>query len=168
MEQIESNFSPSEAAPIRVTEENRIPMGLPALSLDVPKIDGYALHWFVDRPGRIPQALRAGWEFVVEGEVVINTDTIGGNPAESGNTDMGSRVSLHAGVDESGRGQRQYLMKQRQEWYDKDMALREEGSERIAESLRAGRVGDPEKGSPEDAARRYKTTPQNLFTRKKT
>ena len=168
MEQaIESTLNPTIDAPIRVTDENRVPMGLPELSLAVPEIPGHQLHWFVDRPGRIPQALRAGWQFVVEGEVQLNTDTLAGSPGVSGNTDLGSRVSIHAGTDESGRGMRQYLMKQKDEWYQKDMALREEGSEQIAASLRAGRVGDSEKGSPEDAARRYKGTPNdNLFTRR--
>lgn len=162
---VESELNPSIAAPIAVTDENRIPMGLPELSLAVPKIEGFQLHWFLDRPGRISAALRAGWVFVLDNEVHLNSDTIGGQQGVSGNTDLGSRVSIHGGVDEQGKGTRMYLMKQKQEWYDKDMALREERSEEIAAALRAGRAGSPEKGSPEDAARRYKTTPDNLFTK---
>lgn len=164
-ERTESDLNPSIAEPIRVTDENRIPMGLPELSLAVPAVPGFQLHWFLDRPGRVSAALRAGWVFVLDNEVTLNSDTIGGMQNASGNTDLGSRVSVHGGTDEQGKGVRMYLMKQKQEWYDKDMALREEKSESIAEALRAGRAGTPEKGSPEDAARRYKTTPDNLFTK---
>lgn len=161
-------MNPANEQLSKVTEESRIPMGMPQLMLEVPEIEGYVLHWFADRPGRIPKALRGGYEFVAPDEVMLNSTTLAGDVGVSGNTDLGSRVSVHAGTDEGGKGIRLYLMKLKHEWWEKDAALREEVSERIAETMRGGRTG-AEKESAMDAGLRYQRMAQkdNIFTRKK-
>lgn len=159
-------LNPANVLPTRVTDETRVPMTLPQLTLEVPKIPGYELHWFLDRPGRVNQALRAGWVFVDPNETQLNNSSFADSVGVSGNTDLGNRVSVHGGTDDRGSALRQYLMKIKEEWYQKDMQLREETSERIAETLRAGRVG-AERGSPEDAARRYVRNTENIFSRRK-
>lgn len=158
--------NPANEAATRVTEESRVPMGLPQLQLEVPEIEGYVMHWFADRPGRVPRALRGGYEFVAPDEVQLNNSTLAGDTTVSGNTDLGSRVSVHAGTDERGNGIRLYLMKIKREWWEKDATLREETSERIADSLRGGRTGG-EKDSAQDASLRYVKRTENIFTRKK-
>jgi len=160
--------NPANAVLDTVTDESRIPMGLPQLTLEVPNREGYVRHWFADRPGRIPRALRGGFTFVSSDDVRLNNSTIADDSTVSGNTDLGSKVSVHGGVDEHGRGIRLFLMEIKQEWWDKDMALREETSERIADSLRGGRTG-AERETGTDAQLRYNRMAQtdNMFSRKK-
>lgn len=156
--------NPANDRPVRVTDENRVSMSLPNLMLQVPEIPGYVMHWFADRPGRISRAMAAGYEFVAQDEVVINNFGLAADVADSGNTDMGSRVSVHGGTDEKGGSERLYLMKIKQEWYDKDMKLREEASETIVDSLKAGMTGAR---SSEDVAKRYARGTENLFVKRK-
>jgi hypothetical protein len=117
----------------------RIPMSIPQQKLSVPEIPGYHLHWFVDSPGRIKQALAAGYEFVDEEEVSLNTFGIACGESDSGNTDMGSRVSIPSGAVMADGAERHYLMKLRQELRDEDTAAMAELSERTAAVLRGER-----------------------------
>lgn len=152
--------------PTRITDETRVPMSIPQLMLGVPEIPGYVMHWFADRPGRIPRALQGGYKFVDQSEVTINNFGFADDVTTSGNTDLGSRVSVHGGVAENGGSERLYLMKIKQEWYDKDMQLREEASDRVVNALKQGTVGaDREKMA--DAAKRYAKNTDNLFTKHK-
>ena len=158
--------NPANQLAIGVTDETRVPMGTPQQQLAVPEIEGYVCHWFADRPGRIPRAARGGFEFVSPDEIKLNSFTLAGNVEESGNTDLGNRVSILGGTDEGGRGMRLYLMKIKREWWERDAALREETSERIADTLRRGRTG-AERETGGDAAMRYsRKSNDNLFTRK--
>lgn len=150
-------------APMEVTDENRISMSLPQLMLQVPEIEGYVMHWFADRPGRIPRALQAGYEFVKPDEVRLNNFGLASDLIESGNTDLGSRVSVHGGTNETGGAERLYLMKIKKEWYDKDMKLREEASDKIVDALREGMLGAK---TMEDAAKRYTKNTENLFIKR--
>lgn len=149
-----------------VTDDNRVPMSLPQLMLEVPAIDGYEMHWFADRPGRIPRALQAGYEFVDPAEVRINNFGLASDLTQSGNSDMGTRISVHGGVAEGGGAERLYLMKIKKEWYDKDMTLREEASDRVVEALRHGLTGS-EREKMTDASKRYAKNTDNLFTKHK-
>ncbi len=158
--------NPANERPLGVTDETRVPMSLPHMQLSVPEIPGYVMHWFADRPGRIPRALAAGYEFVGQEEVRLNNFGFAADVTQSGNTDLGTRVSVHGGTGENGGSERLYLMKIKQEWYDKDMKLREEASDRIVETLQAGRVGaDREKLT--EATKRYTRNNDHLFTKKR-
>lgn len=150
----------------KVTEDTRVSMAIPQLMLEVPAIDGYEMHWFADRPGRIPRAVQAGYEFVNPEEVKVNNFGIAADLMQTGNSDMGTRISVHGGTSESGGSERLYLMKIKKEWYDKDMALREQNSDQVVNALKHGLVGS-ERDKMVDAAQRYAKNTDNLFTKRK-
>ena len=158
--------NPANERQLRVTDETRVPMGLPALMLGVPEIPGYVMHWFADRPGRINRAMNAGYEFVSQEEVQLANFNLASTLEESGNTDMGTRVSVHGGVGEQGKAERLYLMKIKKEWYDKDMALREQAADKVVQALRSGTTG-ADRESMANAAQRYAKNTDNLFTKKR-
>ncbi len=143
-------------------ERKRIPMTLPQLKLSVPEIPGYNLHWFRGTPDRIGQAQQAGYEFVAPEEIDLNAIQLGGDVSNSGNTDLGSRVSIIEGSEVDGRGQavRLYLMKQKMEYFLEDRKILNERNEGVAEALtasyRRGTVGGQAQGErPEDLGARY-------------
>lgn len=161
--------SPADKPAMRVTSATRIPMSLPKQQLEVATIPGYQCQWFADRPGRISRAIAGGYEWVTPEEVSINNFGLAADLLKDGNTDLGSRISIHGGVAEDGSSQRLYLMKIRQEWYDEDQKVTADRNEQVAASLRGGKVGagDPKGGeNPMDAGLRYVKGGKNLFTRK--
>lgn len=173
-----AKLNPANSVERPVAERKRVPMTLPVLKLEVPEIPGYHLHWMEGTMQRIGQAERAGYEFVDESEVQINNSLLGGDATKSGNTDMGSRVSVIAGKEIGGDGQpvRLYLMKQKQEWYEEDQKILERRNTSIAETLtasfRRGQVGGRAEGeTDEDLGRRYvnpvRTKVPDFFTPKR-
>lgn len=153
-------------------ERKRVPMSVPVQRLAAPDIPGFHLHWFNGTPERIQRAVDAGYEFVEDRDIKINNVNLGDDSTLSGNTDMGSRVSIVSGQELGRDGQpaRMILMKIRQEWYDEDQKLVDERNELVAASLRGGRLG-VENEAPGDARNRYvdksRTTIPDLFTPKK-
>lgn len=155
----------SQASSSRFAERKRIPMTLPTQKLAVPEIPGYFTYWMMGKPERLQAADNAGYEFVHEGEVNVNNSSLGGDAAKSGNTDMGSRVSVLAsstGDGESSGGQplRLYLMKQKWEWHIADQGILERQNEGIANALTAsfgaGTVGGKAEGETNvDFQQRY-------------
>lgn len=149
----------------RVTEATRIPMSTPNAKLAVPEIPGYYLYWH--RGANVPRALQAGYTFVSDDEVTVEQKGIANDPAVSGNTDLGTRVSVIAGgtVSETDLSpERLYLMKLPLDWHLQDMAKQEASNEHIARALRGGIIGadqDP------DRNKRYMKAGQDLFYPKK-
>jgi hypothetical protein len=115
-------------------------MSMPMQKLSVPDIPGYHLHWMIGTPARIAQAQRAGYTFVDEDEADVVNTSLGDSASRSGNTDMGSRVSVIASRDtgEDGKEQRLYLMKIPLEYWEEDQAALESKNEQVAASLRGG------------------------------
>lgn len=126
----------------------RISMAIPIQKLQVPEQKGYHLHWMKGDKGRLEQALRGGYEFVDHDEVELNREGLGNSGLDSGNEDMGSRVSIVSGAD----GVRLYLMKLKQEYWDSDVEALAERQEGIAAQLR-GQTGYAEPGG--DNRNRY-------------
>lgn len=159
--------NPANPALRRVTEATRIPMSLPQLKLQVPDIAGFHLHWFLSK--NIRAAQRAGYEFVREDEVDINNTSLADSASSSGNSDMGSRVSVLAGglAENKVEAEQLYLMKLPQAWRDKDVAALEAANDKIAEAIRGGTIGSEAAGRPNetasDRARRYLKTGQQLL-----
>lgn len=122
-------------------DRGRIPMSLPQQKLQVPDIPGYHLHWMIGTQARIAQAIKAGYEFVDPEEVNVVNTGLADSASASGNTDMGSRVSVLAGIGlgTDGTAERLYLMKIKQEWWEADQKLLEDRNEQIAAALRSGR-----------------------------
>lgn len=138
------------------SERKRIPMSVPVQKLEAPEIPGYHLHWFISSTERIQRALEGGYEFVDHREMKINNVSLGGDSAASGNTDLGSRVSVLSGqeIGKDGQPTRLVLMKIKQEWYEEDQKLIDAQNERVAASIRGGQLGaDKERGG--DAVHRY-------------
>lgn len=165
-------LNPATKAAKSDAERRRIPMSVPVQRLEAPQIEGYHLHWFTGSPERIQRALDGGYEFVDEKEIKLNNVSLGGESAVSGNTDMGSRVSVVSGqeVGKDGQPTRLILMKIKQEWYEEDQQLVEERNEHVAAALRGGLLGS-EKETERDRATRYvdkaKTVIPELFKPKR-
>src|SRR5215467_14955242 len=96
-----------------------MPMSAPIQRLQVPKKDGYVRYWFRGEPARIQRALQAGYQFVHPDDVKVNNFDLGGDAKVSGNTDLGSRVSITSGADTdpNGNPNRLYLMEIPEELY---------------------------------------------------
>lgn len=144
-------------APARTkAERQRVPMSVPVQKLSVPDMPGWHLHWFLNSPSRIQRAQQGGYEFVDSSEISLNNADLGGESTQSGNTDMGSQVSVVAGkqLADNGQPERLILMKIRQEWYEEDQKLLDQTSARTVAALSGGMVG-AEKEAGSDAANRY-------------
>lgn len=143
----------------------RIPLGLPTLKLEVPEIPGYFCHWFRQNPGRVGQALAAGYQFVERGEVEINSYGLANDYTKDGNTDLGSRVTRLA---EGGEGL--VLMKIRKELALEDKEAYIEQQEALARQIRGDQglpspVGDSrERYSKADKSQANFLIPRNRRT----
>lgn len=104
----------------KANRKQRIPMSVPLRKLEVPDIAGWHLHWI--KESNIPRALQAAYEFVQFDEVPINQRNVGTDTEVSGNTDLGSHISISAGVDSAGRPERLVLMKLPEEFWRDDRA----------------------------------------------
>ncbi len=149
-------LNPGTATGRSAGERKRIPMSVPVQRLETADIPGYHLHWFLSSPERLQRALDGGYEFVDEKETQINNVSLGGDSAASGNTDMGSRVSIVSGqeVGKDGQPVRLILMKIKQEWWDEDQALVEARNTKVRDSLVGGMIG-AENDRPGDTQHRY-------------
>jgi len=165
-------LNPGTRADATRAERKRIPMSVPVQKLSAPEIPGYHLHWFLSTAERLQRALDGGYEFVEEREAKINPVGLGGDSAVSGNTDMGSRVSVVSGqeIGKDGQPTRLVLMKIRQEWWDEDQLLVEARNTKVRDSLLGGMIG-AEQDRPGDSQHRYvdeaRTSIPDFFKRKR-
>lgn len=149
-------------------ERKRIPMSVPVQRLSVPDIPGYHLHWFVGTPERVSRAQDGGYEFAEDTEVAMNDAGLGGTSTRTGNTDLGSRVSVVGGseIDRDGQPVRLVLMKIKQEWYEEDQKLVEQRNDQVVAKLLGGLQAD----GGYDPSHRYvdprRTTIPDFFKRK--
>jgi len=152
-------LNPANAVAKTSAERKRIPMSVPVQKLETAEIPGYHLHWFRSAPDRIQRALNAGYEFVKPEEISLNNVSLGGNSAVSGNTDLGSQVSVIAGGIEDGTTQpsRLILMKIKLELYEEDEAIKDKRSAGVVNALSKGLVGAGEAPGEKagDSAQRY-------------
>ena len=83
-------------------------------------------------------------EVVEESEVKLNNVSLGGTSAQTGNTDMGSRVSVVSGQEVRNDGQpgRLILMKIRQEWWEEDQLELLNRTRQIDEEIRRKKTGE--------------------------
>lgn len=134
------SVNPANTRDNSLPERTRIPMSVPQQKLAVPEIPGYHLHWFNGNHSRIQQALRAGYEFVDPSEVDVTNTGLADDAGKSGNSDMGSRVSIISGSDTDSDGgvPRLYLMKIRQEFWEEDQKTLEARNEQVAATIRGG------------------------------
>lgn len=114
-------------APDVKRRKRRTPMSVAKRTMEVEAIPGFHLHWFSEI--NVPRALEAGYDHVKRDEVDINQKGIGASNNMSGNTDMGTNVSIVGTVSDQGPV-RAYLMKLPNE-------LRKEDVEAMAEIAHA-------------------------------
>lgn len=146
-----SEQNPANDVKVSEIPEGYIPMSAPVQRLQVPEMPGWKLHWFRGEPGRIARAQRAGYRFVEETEVRVNNFDLGGSKDNSGNTDLGTRVSIEAGEDDG----RLYLMKVPQELYDYAQKLLGREVDSVVDALTSGKVGSENDEEASDTANRY-------------
>lgn len=165
-------LNPANVQEKTTAERKRIPMAVPVQRLEAPEIPGYHLHWFLGTSERLQRALDAGYEFVDSKEMKINNVSLGGDSAQSGNTDMGSRVSVVSGqeVGRDGQPTRLILMKIKLDWYEEDQKLVDQRNAQVADALTAGAIG-AEKDRAGDSQHRYvdksRTVIPDLFKAKR-
>ena len=118
-------------------------MSLPKGRLAAPERPGWHRHWFRGSPDRLAQARKAYYQFVDPDSIGLNNFDLGGDASQSGNTDLGTRVSVVAGddLDNSGQPSRLYLMECRQELFEESQRILAERNETIATALRGGQMG---------------------------
>lgn len=159
--------NPSNLPEKRAREATRIPMSVPQLKLEIPEIPGLHLHWMLGT--NVSRALRAGYRFIEPDEVDMVNSGLADNVETQGSTDMGSRISAHAGglVEGTTEPQRLYLMGLPQELWEQDQQALEARNEQVAAALRGGQ---PMPGSASstgeqavDVKARYLKTGQDLF-----
>jgi len=171
--QVKANPATTSAATLAATrqERQRIPMSVPNPKLAVPDVPGYHLHWMLGTPSRIAQAMKAGYEFVDPDEVDVVNTGLADDASSSGNTDLGTRVSVVAGsgTDSNGQEERLYLMKIPQEWWETDQKQLEDKNEGIAAAIRggtAGRDGNPHGSDQVYIPEQHRRTVADIFNRK--
>jgi hypothetical protein len=98
-------------------------------------IDGYHLHILNDTPGRIDQALSAGYEFV-------SPDEVGGVASNvvSRNTDLGDKVRFLVGTTATNEPMYAYLMKIELDLYNEDQQALQSKNDRVDDAIRGGRM----------------------------
>ncbi len=138
-----------------VTRENRIAMNTPERKLEVPEIEGFHLHWFLE--DNIPKAINAGYEFVRPEEVPTADRSIGGRTEGSTSEDIGGdRISQVGGRDAAGQPVQLVLMKIRKEWYFDDQRVIAERNKQIVNQIFRRKQAMKSPGeSPADYDKRY-------------
>lgn len=99
------------------------------------QIEGYHLHILNDVPGRIDQALAAGYEFV-------SPDEVGGVASNvvSRNTDLGDKVRFLVGTTANNEPMYAYLMKLPLDLHEEDQAALQAKNDRVDDAIRGGRM----------------------------
>lgn len=126
-------INPANVPAAQQTRRRRIPMSVPTRKLEVPALPGFYLYWF--RESNVPRAQDAGYEFVTRDEISLNQHGVGSDRGLSGNTDMGSNVSIVAGVAEGGGVERAVLMKLKQEWHKEDQDAIDDMNAKIMQAM---------------------------------
>lgn len=133
------------------------PMSAGVQKLAVPEKEGFHRRWFRGDLGRLMRAQRAGYTFVEAADVDLANFDLGGDAKNSGNTDLGTRVSVISGdeMGPDGQPQRLYLMQCPNELYQYSRNLLEDRNESVAEALRGGKIGAEQDERADDTSQRY-------------
>ena len=151
--------NPANRTKVDVTERTRVPMSVPRRKMETPEIPGYHPHWHLEE--NVPAALRAGYEFVLTDELDIaqslDTQDVGGDSTKSGNQSLDSRISIIGNkTGNNGKPEMQYLMKLREEWWNKDRyQIDEKEATKLGTIFRGDQIMGSEKTSGSDSSLRY-------------
>lgn len=111
---------PNDTVPRKTSREARRPFGSTTQKLAYPARPHYHRHWFNDTPGRVEEALQAGYTNVEDKE--------------------GKRVVRVVGVSPSGGPLNAYLMEIPEEWYQEDMVAQQKRVDEMDSAIRRGAV----------------------------
>lgn len=115
-------------------QRRRIPLSVPRRKLEVDPIPGFVLYWFLE--ANTYAAIDAGYDFVGKDEVRLNQHGLASSSDGSGNTDLGSRVSVIGNPrGEDGRPERLVLMKIREDWWLEDRKILDDRNAQVIESI---------------------------------
>lgn len=135
-------------------ERKRIPMSVPLRKLEVPELSGYHLHWI--KEANISRALQAAYEFVDFDELPVNQRNVGTDTEISGNTDLGSRISISAGIGADNKPERLVLMKLKEEYWREDRGAIDARNAAVMGSIfRGEKILGAEKDKSDDEGTRY-------------
>lgn len=158
---MDTKASPADPAPVRVTEPDYPSMDVPEQKLAVPDVPGFYLYWHLGKSVR--KALRAGYQHVKDEELEVEQKGVANAAAETGNTDMGTNISIVAGGtvdDDDPEPARLYLMKLPLWIHERNNQKKASINESIAQAIRSGSVGSE---SDPDRNKRYMKKGQDLF-----
>lgn len=157
--------NPANELKVSEVPADYIPMSVPNLRLQVPAKPGFFRYWFRGDAARLQRAMQAGYKFVDQSEVRINNFDLGGDASNSGNTDMGSRVSITSGdeTDSNGNPNRLYLMEIPNHLYEKGQEYITERNDQVAMALRSGLLGADGEASTDKKSRYSKSGVPDLF-----
>lgn len=136
----EGRESQRETEHSREIRRNRVPMGGQRQKLARAEIPGYHQRWIDGTPGRLADAERAGYEFVM----IPDPDGGGGEVKEQ----------MVVGTLPGGKPHIQYRMKQKAEFYHEDQELKLDNIRRVERTIKHGAkpLSDPNKQrGPQDS-----------------
>ncbi len=150
-----SEINPANSIPLKQQIElglrKRVSVSNGRRKLEVPAIPGFNLYWFLER--NVQAALEGGYEFVDSKETVLNEHGPANARTSSGNTDLGSRVSV--GTTGPQGGERLFLMKIKLEWFHEDQLAIHNRNKQILQSIFADEfIFDPDLGQGSNPQRR--------------
>jgi hypothetical protein len=151
---LEPNNPANKTVEPKGNRKNRIPMSVAMRRLEVPEIPGYHSHWA--RESNIPRFLQASYEFVDRDEVPVNQKGVGTDTEMTGNTDLGSRVSVAAGIGSDGRPERLVLMKLALDLWNEDREVIDQRNADILSGIfRGEKIIDKSAVSDDISSTRY-------------
>lgn len=151
-------FNPANAggAAAEPPARRRIPLSVPRRKLECTPIPGYVLYWF--KESNITIAQQAGYDFVDNREVTLNQGVESSSSDLSGNTDLGSRVSVLGGTTERGHPERLVLMKIREDWWREDRKLLDNENAAIIHTIFGGQIVAGDRGVGDHSQSYVKTS----------
>jgi len=123
----------NDLAAERTGRPERVPMSAVRQRLQVKPIPGFRMYWFKEE--NVPAAIDAYYEPVKRHEISTNAVNIGSDSQASGNTDMGTNVSLVAGQGSGGQPIRLVLMKIKQEYFLEDQKAIVQRNSKILQAI---------------------------------
>lgn len=115
--------------------KERVPLGILRQKLKADQREGYSRRWINDKPGRLDDAVAAGYEFVKDPD---NGLKIGEGNDVSQIGGVGSVVSRIVGQHEDGRPMKAYLMEVDKDLWDEDQAAKMQALDEKEASIQRG------------------------------
>ena len=120
----------------RNDRKERVILGSPRRKLEqMPVNDGYSYRYFNDNGSRLQDAQAAGYEFVLKGDTLGNSEA--GLEGQSG---IDSRESKIVGRTETGEPLEAYLMRKPVDMHEADQAEKQKEIDRIEENINRSKV----------------------------